>query len=71
MFCLLMTACLFLPLITQDGYDASAVKKIFLEYASPGDAMNAEKELKGRAFGPNVVDAKYFAEDDYANNILF
>lgn len=33
----------------------SAVKKIFLEYATPQDASNAERELAGRQFGPNVV----------------
>jgi hypothetical protein len=46
------------------------VKKIFLEYASSNDAMNAEKELKGRVFGPNVVDASYFSEENYARNDL-
>lgn len=55
---------------TQDGCAPSAVKKIFLEYATPSDAMNAEKELKGRAFGPNVVDASYFSEESYARNAL-
>mmetsp|Transcript_22800 Transcript_22800/g.37190 ORF Transcript_22800/g.37190 Transcript_22800/m.37190 type:complete len:479 (+) Transcript_22800:3-1439(+) len=54
----------------QDGFAPSAVKKIFLEYATPSDAMNAETELKGRAFGPNVVDASYFSEDSYARNAL-
>mmetsp|Transcript_2619 Transcript_2619/g.3933 ORF Transcript_2619/g.3933 Transcript_2619/m.3933 type:complete len:675 (+) Transcript_2619:32-2056(+) len=54
----------------QDGCAPSAVKKIFLEYATPSDAMNAEKELKGRAFGPNVVDASYFSEESYARNAL-
>lgn len=54
----------------QDGYAPSAVKKIFLEYASPRDAMSAERELKGRAFGPNVVDTKYFGEEDYARGNL-
>ena len=54
----------------QDGYAPSAIKKIFLEYASPNDAMSAEKELKGRAFGPNVVDCIYFQEDDYAKGNL-
>ncbi|KAL7456799.1 hypothetical protein ACHAWC_008266 [Mediolabrus comicus] len=54
----------------QDGYAPSAVKKIFLEYASSNDAMNAEKELKGRVFGPNVVDASYFSEENYARNDL-
>ena len=40
----------------QDGYAPSAIKKVFLEYATPNDAMSAEKELAGRAFGPSVVD---------------
>lgn len=54
----------------QDGYPQSAVKKIFLEYATASDAMNAEKELKGRAFGPNIVDASYFNEENYRRNAL-
>jgi len=32
--------------------------------------MAAEKELKGRVFGPNVVDTKYFGENDYAMDNL-
>ena len=39
----------------SDGHAPSAMKKIFLEYASPSDASNAANELGGRAFGPNVV----------------
>jgi hypothetical protein len=35
--------------------EASAMRKIFLEYATPQDASNAENELAGRQFGPNVV----------------
>ena len=54
----------------EDGYASSAVKKIFLEYATPTDAVNADKELKGRVFGPNVVDTMYFGEVDYARNNL-
>jgi len=54
----------------QDGYAPSAIKKIFLEYASPNAAKSAEKELKGRAFGPNVVDCIFFQEDDYAKGNL-
>eukprot|EP00970_Alexandrium_tamarense_P008206 scaffold1559_cov193-Alexandrium_tamarense.AAC.23 len=54
----------------HEGCAPSAVKKIFLEYATPAEAMYAEKELKGRAFGPNVVDASYFSEEDYAKNQL-
>lgn len=32
--------------------------------------MSAERELKGRAFGPNVVDTAYFREDEYLNGNL-
>ncbi|KAL3810175.1 hypothetical protein ACHAXA_001596 [Cyclostephanos tholiformis] len=53
-----------------EGYAPSAVTKIFLEYASMSDAINAERELKGRAFGPNVVDVKFFGEEDYSRNNL-
>jgi hypothetical protein len=34
----------------------SAIRKIFLEYATAQDAANAERELAGRQFGPNVVE---------------
>ena len=54
----------------QDGYAPTAVKKIFLEYETVADACSAEKELKGRAFGPNIVGASYFSEQDYTNNLL-
>jgi hypothetical protein len=54
----------------QDGYASSAIKKIFLEYASSNDSLSAEKELKGRAFGPNVVDCTFFSEEDYSRGIL-
>jgi splicing factor U2AF subunit len=33
----------------------TAIRKIFLEYASVQDAAAAERELAGRQFGPNVV----------------
>lgn len=46
--------------------EASAVRKIFLEYATVQDAANAEKELSGRQFGPNVVQASFFDEQEYA-----
>lgn len=46
------------------------MRKIFLEYATPSDAMNAENELKGRAFGPNVVETSFFSEESYARNAL-
>jgi hypothetical protein len=35
--------------------ETSAIKKIFLEYATPQDAQRAEQELAGRQFGPSVV----------------
>ena len=54
----------------QDGLAPSAIRKIFLEYASPNDAMSAERELTGRAFGPKVVDTAYFGEEDYHNGNL-
>jgi splicing factor U2AF subunit len=38
--------------------EPSAVKKIFLEYATLQDASNAERELAGRQFGPNVVQVR-------------
>mmetsp|Transcript_23442 Transcript_23442/g.32866 ORF Transcript_23442/g.32866 Transcript_23442/m.32866 type:complete len:662 (+) Transcript_23442:119-2104(+) len=49
----------------QDGVEASAIKKIFLEYATANDAQSADKELSGRTFGPNVVQTSYFDERDY------
>lgn len=46
--------------------EGSAIRKIFLEYATVQDAANAEKELAGRQFGPNVVVASYYDETEYA-----
>ncbi|KAL7470108.1 hypothetical protein ACHAXS_011699 [Conticribra weissflogii] len=54
----------------QDGHNPSALKKIFLEYATTSDAEIAKKALEGRAFGPNVVEASYFSEDNYSRNQL-
>lgn len=54
----------------QDGCAPTAVKKIFLQYATVADACRAEKELKGRAFGPNIVGVSFFGEEDYASNRL-
>lgn len=54
----------------QDGTPASAVKKIFLEYAALKDALNAQRELAGRKFGPSVVTVTFFNEDDYSNGAL-
>ena len=55
----------------QDGVNPSAVKKIFLEYASVEDVARAEAELVGRQFGPNVVQGTYFPEDAYAAGQLY
>jgi len=54
----------------SDGHAPSAMKKIFLEYASPSDASNAANELGGRAFGPNVVQCSYFDENLYREGTL-
>ena len=54
----------------QDGFAPSAVKKIFLEYATVQDSSNAENELAGRQFGPATVGVEYLKEDDYANGNL-
>ena len=44
-----------IPRAPSDLVEPSAIKKIFLEYATSQDAVNAERELAGRQFGPNVV----------------
>ena len=44
-----------IPRAPSSLVEPSAVKKIFLEYATSQDAKNAERELAGRQFGPNVV----------------
>lgn len=54
----------------QDKYPSSAVKKIFLEYSSVKDAINAERELFGRQFGPATVRVTFFNETEYANDQL-
>lgn len=53
-----------------EGYEPSAIKKIFLEYATPQDASTAQRELAGRSFGENVVVATFFSEQDYLENKL-
>eukprot|EP00594_Rhizosolenia_setigera_P008585 CAMPEP_0178967966 /NCGR_PEP_ID=MMETSP0789-20121207/17934_1 /TAXON_ID=3005 /ORGANISM="Rhizosolenia setigera, Strain CCMP 1694" /LENGTH=264 /DNA_ID=CAMNT_0020653727 /DNA_START=15 /DNA_END=811 /DNA_ORIENTATION=+ len=55
----------------SDGYPSSTcIKKIFLEYATQTDAINAESQLSGRAFGPNIVQTEYLSEEDFKNNQL-
>lgn len=54
-----------------DAYIApSAIRKIYLQYASVGDAQAAEKELAGRQFGNSLVETSYFAEQDFASGQL-
>lgn len=47
-----------IPQSASASVQPSAVKKIFLEYATVQDAANAERELAGRQFGPNVVEVR-------------
>ena len=44
-----------IPRAASASVQPSAIRKIFLEYATVQDAANAERELAGRQFGPNVV----------------
>lgn len=59
-----------IPRKPSQTVQASAIKKIFLEYATVQDAGNAERELSGRQFGPNVVQASYFDEKEYQSETL-
>mmetsp|Transcript_1642 Transcript_1642/g.2338 ORF Transcript_1642/g.2338 Transcript_1642/m.2338 type:complete len:844 (+) Transcript_1642:220-2751(+) len=54
-----------------DNYAPSAIKKIYLEYSTVEDAMNAERELAGRQFGASTVTATFFDEYEYTKNNLF
>lgn len=58
------------PRRAEGNIKASAVLKIYLEYASVQDAQAAERELKGRKFGDNVVATSYFSESDYSSGKL-
>lgn len=54
----------------QDNFSASAIKKIFLEYATIADATKAERELHGRQFGSSAVQVTFFDEKDYSSRKL-
>lgn len=54
----------------QDGTATSAIKKIFLEYATLQDAVKAERELNGRQFGSSVVEVTHCSETDYSSGNL-
>jgi splicing factor U2AF subunit len=55
-----------IPRWASGTVEPTAIRKIFLEYATVQDAANAENELAGRQFGPNVVKASYYDENEYA-----
>merc|ERR1712150_270848 len=48
----------------------TALKKIFLEYATVSDAINAERELVGRQFANSTIQVAYFSEHDYIKEQL-
>jgi splicing factor U2AF 65 kDa subunit len=48
----------------------SALRKIYLEYATAQDARNADRELAGRQFGNFVVQTTYYSEQDFAHGVL-
>jgi hypothetical protein len=60
-----------IPRTVSPLVDATAIRKIYLEYATIQDAANAERELAGRQFGPNVVHAAYHNEMEYAAGRLY
>lgn len=49
----------------QDNVEPSAIRKVFLEYATVADSLAAQSELNGRKFGPNVVETSFLSEGDY------
>ena len=55
-----------IPRQADGSVEPSAIRKIFLEYATVQDAAKAESELAGRQFGPNVVKASFYDETEYA-----
>jgi splicing factor U2AF subunit len=57
---------LIIPRVAGRGIEPSAIRKVFLEYASVMDAQAAQKELAGRQFGDSVVEAHYYSEADFA-----
>jgi len=60
-----------IPRSAGGAVQQSAILKIFLEYASANEAQVAERELKGRKFGENVVLTHFFSESDYAAGRLY
>ncbi len=44
--------------------------KVFLEYATVADAIQAEKNLNGREFGSSIVKVSFLSENDYFGDNL-
>jgi splicing factor U2AF 65 kDa subunit len=61
---------IIIPREVGNGVEASALRKVFLLYASTRDALQAEKELTGRQFGSNVVDTLYYPEQAFIAGLL-
>ncbi len=47
-----------IPRVPNGNVKPSAIRKVFLEYASTNDAQAANRELAGRAFGESVVQVR-------------
>ncbi len=54
----------------RDGNARSAVGKVFLEYATPQDAAQAQRSLEGRQFGDSYVRTEFFDERSYLAGLL-
>ena len=51
---------------TGTTIEASAIRKVYLSFATVEDALKAQHELSGRQFGPNVVETQFYPETDFA-----
>ena len=51
---------------TGTKIESSALRKVYLSYATIEDALKAQQELSGRQFGPNVVETEFYPETDFA-----
>jgi len=58
------------PRSAEGGVEASAVKKIFLEYKTVMDAQAADRELNGRQFGDAKVETEFYSEADFMEGKL-
>jgi splicing factor U2AF 65 kDa subunit len=58
------------PRPQDSGVAPSAIRKIFLEYATVVEAVRAQGELQGRKFGSSVVQTSFYSESDFAEGKL-